>query len=149
MTTATNTTRRSLKSLIAMPMIAIALVFTAANVTTVTPAEAGKVKIVMKGSKMVLKGIGKAGSKLSKKKGVVGKIGKGMQKASKKGQKGLKKADGAVKKAMRKTKLGRKIDNGFRNAQRFQQKQIDKAFSKCKRKGCRIAKGAVEVAAPM
>lgn len=148
MTTATTTSRRSMKSLVAMPMIAIALVFTAANVTTVTPAEAGKVKIVMKGSKILLKGIGKAGSKLSKKKGLAGKIGKGMKKASRNGQKGLRKADGAVKKAMRKTKTLRKIEKGYRKAQRFQQKQIDKAFSKCKRQACRIAKGATELAAP-
>jgi hypothetical protein len=149
MTTATNTTRRSLKSLIAMPMIAIALVFTAANVTTVTTAEAGKVKIVMKGSKVVLKGIGTAGSKLARKKGLAGKIGKGMQKTSKAGQNGLKKANGAVKRAMRKTKPLRKIDNGIRKAQRFQQNQIDKAFSKCQRQACRLAKGAVEFAAPL
>ncbi|MEL6503531.1 MAG: hypothetical protein AAFQ10_03655 [Pseudomonadota bacterium] len=114
---------------------------------TATPAEAGKVKIVKKGSKMVLKGIGRVGKKMSKSKiKIVRKAGKGVSKGARKGRKGIDKASRGVNKAVRKTKTGRKIDNARRNANKWKNKHINKAFRKQRGKGGRFARNVLKMA---
>jgi hypothetical protein len=136
----------------AAPMMALALFFgtaCAANVVTITPVEAGKVKIVKKGSKMVLKGIGKLGRKMSKSKVKVSrKAGKSIERVGKKGSKGIDKASRGIKRAVRKTKVGRKLDNARRNAGRWKTKQLNKAFRNNRGKAGRFAKNVVDLATP-
>ena len=146
------TNATTLRKSLAAPMMALALVFTAAgaaNMATVTPAEAGKVKIVKKGGKLLLKGIGKAGKGMSKSKvKVFRKAGKGMQKASRKGAKGMDKLGKGVNKTVRKSKVGRNLDNARRNAGRWKTKQLNKAFRKNRGKAGKFAKGAIDLVTP-
>ena len=136
----------------AASMMALALVFGAAgaaNVVTITPAEAGKVKIVKNGSKMVLKGIGKLGRKMSKSKvKAFRNAGKGIEKVGKKGGKGIDKVSRGINRAVRKTKVGRKLDNARRNAGRWKTKQLNKAFRNNRGKAGRFAKNVVDLATP-
>ncbi|MEM9732049.1 MAG: hypothetical protein AAF903_01030 [Pseudomonadota bacterium] len=139
-----------IRNAVAATIMTLAMALTTAttiNTVTVTPAEAGKVKIVKKGSKMVLKGIGRVGKKMARSKNKnVRKLGRGLAKGSRKGTKGINKASRGVNKAVRKTKLGRKIDNTRRNANRWKNKQINKAFRKNRGKAGRFAKDVLKAA---
>lgn len=114
---------------------------------TATSAEAGRVKIVKKGSKMVLKGIGRVGKTMGKSKNKhVRKLGKGVSKGSRKGTKGIDKASRGVNKMVRKTKVGRKIDNTRRHANRWKNDKINKAFRKKRGKAGNFTKNALKLA---
>lgn len=144
---------KSICNSIAASLVAVTMAFTAAgivSVATVSPAEAGKVKIVKKGSKLVLKGIGRVGKKMSKSKvKFVRKTGKGLSKGSRKGTKGIDKASRGVNKMVRKTKTGRKIDNTRRHARNWKTKQLNKAFRNNRGKAGRFAKEAVDLVTPL
>ncbi len=143
----------SIRNSLAASLMAVTMAFTAAGVVTTfsaTPAEAGKVKIVKKGSKLVLKGIGRVGKKMSKSKvKVIRKAGKGMSKGSKKGTRGIDRASRGVNKTVRKTKLGRKLDNTRRQARVWKTKQLNKAFRNQRGKAGRFAKEAVDLVTPL
>ena len=147
------TNTKTLRTSLAASMMAVAVAFTAvgaASVVTATPAEAGKVKIVKKGGKLVLKGIGKVGKKMSKSKiKIVRKAGKGLKKGSRKGTKGIDKVSRGANKLVRKTKAGRKIDNARRKAGKWKTKQLNKAFRKHRGKGGRFVKGVVDAVTPL
>jgi hypothetical protein len=142
----------TIRKSLAAPLMAFALIFTAAgaaNVATIAPAEAAKVKIVKKGGKMVLRGIGRLGGKMSRSKiKVFRNAGKGMQNASKKGTKGIDRVSKGINKTVRKTKLGRSLDNTRRNAGRWKTKQLDKAFRNNRGKAGRFAKNLINGVTP-
>lgn len=145
-------TSSSFKSL-AVPLMALALVFAgagAANIATVTHAEAGKVKIVKKGGKLLLKGIGRAGKAASRSRvKFVKKAGHGMQKVSKKGGRGIDKASKGGTRLIRKTKAGRTVHNTWRNAGRWKTKKLNEAFRRCRGKACNFGKGVIDIATPL
>jgi hypothetical protein len=98
----------------------------------------------------------KAGRKAQKKRGIVGKAGgilKNSAKAGNKGvtaaKKGLNKVSRGTNKMISKSKVGRGLQKGYRKAGRWQNKQINKAFRKCRGKACNFGKKAVEFAAPL
>ena len=150
------------KSLVT-PMMALALIFTVAsatNLASVPQAEAASVvKKVKIGGKFVGKGFAaleKAGRKAQKKRGIVGKAGGILKNSGKAGKnvtskfnKGVSKASNAGNKLVRKTKIGRKADNAVRKAGKWQNKQINKAFRKCRGTACNLGKEAVKFVAPL
>ena len=140
----------SIRKFITATILSITLAIGAASAVTMvttTQAEAGKVKLVKKGGKMVLRGIGRVGTKMSKSKNkVIRNAGKGLKKGSRKGTKGIDKASRGVNKIVRKTKTGRKIDNARRKAAKWKTKQLNKAFRKNRGKAGRFARNVLDAA---
>jgi hypothetical protein len=115
-----------------------------------------KVEFGLKWADKGLKGVVKAGEKAQKKRGIEGKVGgiiknwgtradKGVNAA----EKGVTKASRAVDKTISKSKVGRAAQKGYRNAEKWQNKEINKAFRNCRGKACDLGKEGVKFAAPL
>ena len=147
---------------LAVPLLGLALVFAPSVLPTAhidTAQAASKKKKVEAGLKFTgktLTNLEKAGRKAQRKRGIVGKAGgilKNSARAGNKGvrgaQRGLNKVSRRTNKVISKSKVGRSLQKGYRKAGRWQNKQIDKAFRKCRGKACNLGKKAVKFGAPL
>ncbi len=153
-----NTLKRVSKT---VTMLVVATMVSYGAVTCVKPsiAEAGARKKVQ----FVTKGINKFGRELEvlgrnaqRSRGVghfVGGIlknaGKGTRNLGRTVDRSVNVATRGVNRALSKSKVGRTVQGGWRNAQRFQNNLIDNAFRGCRGGLCDGARNAVRFAAPM
>ncbi|MEM8749167.1 MAG: hypothetical protein AAGF28_02625 [Pseudomonadota bacterium] len=125
-----------------LPFLAMFVALAGMQAVTTTPAEAGVLKKVKIGSKWAGKGfrkMEKAGRKMSKKKGIAGKLGKAMQKtgrggrkASKGLRKGISKGQRAANRQLAKSKVGRGALKAGKAYKKARKSTIGKAFKRCK-----------------
>ena len=115
-----------------------------------------KVQVGLKWADKGLKEVVKAGEKAQKKRGIEGKVGgiiKNWGTRADKGvnatEKGVTKASRAADKMISKSKVGRAAQKGYRKAEEWENKGINKAFRNCRGKACNLGKGAVKFAAPL
>jgi len=142
----------------AMAILAAMLCFGMIEAAAPGVAEAGAAKKVKFGAKYVGKGLRvleKAGRKAQAKRGIVGKTGGilrkgagGMRKGVSKFSRGVSKAERGVGRQIGKSRTGRSIQKGWRKAQRFKTKSVNRAFRKCRGKACRFGKDAVNALTP-
>ncbi len=128
------------------------------NTVAAEQAHAGtkkKFKFGMKVLKKGMRGVEKFGGKMARKKGVVGKIGKGLRKGAHNGRKGITKVQRGMKKfdnvkrgIIRKTKVGRTLDNGIRKANKFRTKVLDRATENCRGKYCKTLRNGADLFVP-
>lgn len=145
--------------LLGMPLLAFMLAFGMAQSTPLTDAHAGAKKKVQFGLKFASKGlraVEKAGRAAQKKRGILGKAGGILAKGARGANKGVRGASRGVGRLSRgingrlgKSKVGRGFRKGWRRAQRFQNKAINRAFRKCRGRACNWGKQAARIAAPI
>ena len=137
-----------------LTLMALFAALTFQSTVTPTAAEAGIGKKVKLAGKAFRK-VEKVGRKLSRKKGIVGKIGKGMKKVGRSGRKGtgkLRKGIRIVKKAgkrqLAKSKVGRGVLRAGKTVKRVRKNSLNRAFRKCKTNFCNNAKEAADAYIP-
>lgn len=143
-----------------VPAMAFMLAFAGVSLSVSAPAQAAsakkKVEFGLKFSGKAFRNLERAGRKAQRKRGI-GRIGGGILKAVGKGgrgvtrglSRGVRGVTRTGRRAMSRSKIGRGIQKGFRKAGRWQNKQINRAFRKCRGKACRFTKGAVKFVAPL
>ena len=119
-----------------------------------TPAEAGFGKKAKFAGKMFGK-LEKAGRKMSRKKGLVGKLGKGLRAGGRAGRKGAGKigkgtkfVKRGVRRGLSKSKAGRgvlKAGKAYKNARKS---TLNRAFKRCRADFCNDARDAVDAYVP-
>ena len=115
-----------------------------------------KVEAGLKFTGKTLTRLEKAGRKAQRKRGIVGKAGGILKNSARTGnrgvtaaRKGLNRVSRGTNKMVSKSKVGRGLQKGYRKAGRWQNKQINRAFRKCRGKACNFGKKAVKFAAPL
>ncbi|MEM7302348.1 MAG: hypothetical protein AAF468_14795 [Pseudomonadota bacterium] len=137
-----------------LTFLALFLAVTTTSLTAVPKAEAGvskKVKLVGKGfSKLE-----KAGRKLSRKKGVVGKVGKVMRgtgragrKSARKLRRGMKKGGRFVNRQLGKSRAGRGVRKAVRTYRKARKSTINRAFKRCRTEACNDIRDVADAAIP-
>jgi hypothetical protein len=148
------------KKSVIVPVMACMLAVAGASIVASAPAEAAskvkQVKIGLKFGAKAFKRLEEAGRKAQSKRGIakvtggiLKNVGKGGGKVTKAASRGVGKATSTVNRTVSRSKVGRSVQKGFRNAQRWQNKQIDKAFRSCRSKACDFGKGAARFVAPL
>lgn len=137
-----------------LPFFAFFFTFSSIQAITITQAEAGIGKKLKVGKKVFRK-VEKVGRKLSKKKGIVGKVGKGLQKGGRAGRKstgkvlkGMNRAKRVVNKQLSKSKAGRAVQKGARIYKKARKSTLNRAFKRCKASVCDDIKDGVDAYVP-
>ncbi|MEL6734762.1 MAG: hypothetical protein AAFO98_02620 [Pseudomonadota bacterium] len=141
-----------------MSLLALFVVVAAPITSGHSQAEAGLLKKVKTGAKFAGKGFKKmerAGRKMSRKKGIVGKIGKGMRKVGRGGRmasggvrKGISKGQRAVGRQLGKSKLGRGVMKANKGYKKLRRNGLNKAFKRCNAQWCEDAKDGIDAVVP-
>jgi len=144
--------------LFVLPIVALVLAFTTVSLSTSTPAEAGIGKKIKVGTKVLGKGfrkMEKAGRKLSRKKGVVGKLGRAMKKTGRAGRKGtngvrrgMKTGSRFVNRQLGKSRVGRGIKKVHRGYKKVRRNSVNRAFKRCNASFCEDAKELTDAFVP-
>jgi hypothetical protein len=145
-----------------LTMFLLAFTFSFAAAENVSPNHAfaaSKAEKAKKGLKFTGKAfdkLRKAGEKAQQKRGISKGFGKAMANIGRSGgkaTKGLSKGIGKVQKGtskiLSKSKAGRAMQKGYRNAGKWQNKQINKAFRNCRGRACQFGKDIAKTAAPL
>ncbi|MGA7966408.1 MAG: hypothetical protein WCB49_11055 [Gammaproteobacteria bacterium] len=151
----------SFARLLAVPLLAFSFAFAPSFLPTyvIDTAEAAsvkkKAKVITRIGHKALRGLERAGRKAQRRRGIVGKIGRGVAKSARTSNRGLSRVDQGIDKAARGTsrvigrsRVGRAAQKGWRKAGRWQNKQINRAFRKCRGRACNFGKNAAKFAAP-
>jgi len=92
---------------------------------------------------------------MSRKKGLVGKLGRGMQKTGRAGRKGtgkvrkgMKSGSKFVNRQLGKSKAGRGLRKGMKMYKKARKNTLNKAFKRCKAEFCNDAKDVVDAGLP-
>jgi flagellar hook-basal body complex protein FliE len=142
-------------------MLLVATMVSYGAVATLNPsvAEAGlkkKVQFATKAINKVSREMEKAG-RAAQRKGGAGKVfggilknaGKGTEKVGKAADKTVSAVTRGTNKVMSKSKVGRSVQKGWRNAVRIENKIIDKGFGKCTSGLCKGAREGVRLFSPL
>ena len=104
----------------------------------------------------VIQNLERAGRKEQQARGIAKPIGgilRGIGSVGRKGSQGVGKVVGGIgrgiNRGLSRSKAGRSLQKGFRNAQRFQDGVVNNAFRNCRGKACNFGKGAVNFLAPL
>ncbi|MEL6966218.1 MAG: hypothetical protein AAGM04_02450 [Pseudomonadota bacterium] len=139
-------------------LLAIAMLFALPALIGTHQAEAGLLKKVKTGSKFVGKGFRKmerAGRKLSRKKGIVGKFGKSMRKVGRGGRKatrglrkGVSRGQRAMNRQLSKSKAGRGMLKAGRAYKKFRKNKVNRAFKRCRAEWCEDVRDGADALIP-
>lgn len=141
-----------------MSILALFVIMAAPIASGQGQAEAGLLKKVKTGAKFAGKGFRKmerAGRKMSRKKGIVGKLGKGIRtvgrggrKASGGVRKGISSGQRAVGRQLGKSRVGRGIVKANKGYKKLRRNGLNKAFKRCNTEWCQDAKDGIDAVVP-
>jgi hypothetical protein len=136
--------RRSFAKNLAMPLLVFVFALAPSllsngNIDTAQAGVKQKAKLAIKGGRVVVKEAGKLGKELSKQKGLVGKLGKSVEKGAKTGDRDLGRLDKGINKTSKAIK-----DTGKRAAQRFDKTKLGRQLEKQGQKDVMKAKRAAQ-----